>query len=135
VVLQRLVEGADPQTRRDTMIRSIITAGLAAAALTALAAPAFAGKDETQERTAAIGACRLAIAEKTGVAATGANIDFHRSTTKGRTFELRFQVRNDGASLGAASCVYQRRDEKVASVDLDAQLIARLGVQSTVASQ
>lgn len=104
------------------MIRIFFAATLTAAALAS--APAFA-KDETIERRDAIAACRAQIAEQLNVANDSHGVDFRRSQTKGRSFELRFAVKENGQSLGTASCVYTRGDAKVASVELDGALQLR----------
>lgn len=107
------------------MNRTLILAALSGLAMLTAASPVLAA-DETQERVAAIGACRTAIAEKVGVPATTTAIDFRRSETKSRSFELRYSVRDNGASLGNATCVYQRRAGTV-EVTLDQSLLARAG--------
>jgi hypothetical protein len=109
-----------PTSKEIVMIRSVI----AAAVLFAAAAPAFA-VEEAQERAAAIGACRAAVAEKAGVEATTAAVDFRRSETKSREFKVRFIVRDGETALGGAECVYQRRQAAVATVSLDEALMVR----------
>lgn len=114
------------------MTRTLIAA--AGLALIGLAAPAFAS-DENTERAQGIAACRAVIAEQTGVAATSANVDFRRSETRGRAFNLRFAVKEAGATIGEARCVYTRRDAKVSEVTLDAALEARVQAATATAER
>ncbi len=66
----------------------------------------------------------MAIAEKSGVEATPAKIDFRRSETRGRMVNVHFTVKADGVGVGEARWVYVRRDATVSEVTLDAALEA-----------
>jgi hypothetical protein len=76
-----------------------------AAALAAFAAPAFA--TETEDRAAALAACKTAVAQQLQVDVAGVRLDKIR--TRGRVIELRLDARKDGARVALADCTYQRR--------------------------
>jgi hypothetical protein len=98
-------------------MRSILFAG-ALAGLVLSAAPAFAGP-ETEDRNAAIAACRAAIAEEAGVPATREFVDFHRAQTRPRLIETRFNVRAASGETWRADCVYRRGAGEIVSVSQD----------------
>lgn len=77
----------------------------AAIALAALAAPAFAGDNE--DRSAAMAACKKAVAEQLSLDVSGVRLD--RIQTKGRTIEMRLDARKDGQRVSFAECTYVRR--------------------------
>ncbi|MDX2235497.1 MAG: hypothetical protein NW200_13450 [Hyphomonadaceae bacterium] len=81
----------------------------ASAMLASAATPAFAASD-TEARRAAIAACKTAVASQLSAEVADVNLD--RIQTRGRTIELRLEVRKDGARVGLAECTYSRRDEK-----------------------
>ncbi|MBL8551052.1 MAG: hypothetical protein JNJ73_13785 [Hyphomonadaceae bacterium] len=99
------------------MRSSVFTAAFVGLAL--LAQPAFAGS-ETQDRDAAIAACRAAIASEAGVPATPQFVDFHRSQTRAGSIDTRFRVRTQpDADRWEARCEFRRRVGEVAQVALD----------------
>lgn len=77
----------------------------AAVALVALAAPAFAGDNE--DRSAAMAACKKAVAEQLSLEISGVRLD--RIQTKGRVIEMRLDARKDGQRVSFAECTYVRR--------------------------
>jgi hypothetical protein len=82
----------------------------ASALVLAAAAPAFAASDN-DARNAAIAACRTAVAEQFSAEPSSVRMD--RINTRGRTVELRLEVRKDGKRLGVADCTYNRRAETI----------------------
>lgn len=78
----------------------------ASALVISAASPAFAASD-TEARNAAIAACKTAVATQLSADVSAVRLD--RITTRGRTVELRLEVRKDGARVGLAECSYNRR--------------------------
>lgn len=78
----------------------------ASALVIAAAAPAFAASD-TDARNTAIAACKAAVA--TQLSAEVSTVRLDRIETRGRTIELRLEVRKDGKKAGVADCTYNRR--------------------------
>jgi hypothetical protein len=104
---------------------SRIAAVAAASALVlSAAAPAFAAGD-TEARSAAITACKAAVAAE--LAVDPALVRLERIETRARTVELRLEAKKDGARVALADCTYNRRAKstEVAVVAGSTQTAAR----------
>ena len=102
------------RSRLNRNLRSGLFAGVLAGAVL-LVSPAQAG--ETEDRDAAIAACRAAIAADAGVPATRQFVDFHQSETRPGIIHTRFRVRSQpGGDRWEAQCDFRRRVGEVASV-------------------
>jgi hypothetical protein len=88
-----------------TSFRTNIAVIAASAIALATATPAFA-KSDNDARAAAINACRTAVA--TALQTEPANVRVERIRTGGRTVDLRFEAREDGARIGVADCTFAR---------------------------
>lgn len=85
-----------------TISRILIASALT---LAAVATPAMAGDNE--DRSAAMQACKTAVAEQLQLNVADVRLD--RIKTKGRVIEMRLDARKDGARVSFADCTYVRR--------------------------
>lgn len=83
--------------------RIMISAAFALAAFAA--APAFAGDNE--DRSAAMAACKTAVAQQLSLEISDVRLD--RIKTGARQIEMRLDARKDGRRLTFAECTYVRR--------------------------
>lgn len=86
-----------------TSPRIMISAAVALAALTV--APAFAGDNE--DRSAAMAACKTAVAQQLSLNVADVRLD--RIKTGSRQIEMRLDARKDGRRVSYAECTYVRR--------------------------
>ncbi len=91
-------------------------AAIAMACGVAFATPAFA--NQTEDRAAAISACRTEVARQLGVEAE--SVRFDQSSTRGGRVDVRMQVRGTAAD-GRYACRYSRLNDSVEGVALGSQ--------------
>lgn len=92
------------------------------------ASPALADADD---RSAAIAACRSAVAAQLGVSEEA--VDFDQSSTRGGRIDVRLQVRGTDAD-GRYACRYSRSTDSVVGVAAGTQASAGDVLQNVVAS-
>ena len=92
------------------------------------AAPAFA---DAEDRSAAIAACRTALATPLGVSVDA--VDFDQSSTRGSRVDVRVQVRGTDAD-GRYACRYSRSTDSVVGVAAGTQASAGDVIQAATAA-
>jgi|GEM_PF-5636999 len=87
--------------------RMMISAAFVLAAFAV--APAFAGDNE--DRSAAMAACKTAVAEQLSLDVSDVRLD--RIKTGSRRIEMRLDARKDGRRVTFAECTYVRRSGEI----------------------